>query len=131
MKVHSYGFFEEVLPYYGTLDEIYMLMRSYNNKCNHDLANKLRFLESRNKVQRKTLKYHQRLHKRYSKYRNDELLAVQLFKIKPIYLSTVEKYQEFNDFVFCVVCLFHLVSFCVGSREQCLGRIVITPCLWK
>ena len=91
--------YQEVLSYFGYLDDAYMLMRNYCTKTSKDWDNCRHSFESQCQVQRKTLKQPINLEEPYFELTEEQKLVLSLFKLKSIHLTTVEKYQDFMNFV--------------------------------
>ena len=91
--------YQEILPYFGTLDQVFVLMKSYNKKTSHDWDRSKQSFESKCKIKRKTLEQPLKLGIPYSLLTDKQKLVLSLFKLKSIHLTTVEKYEKFINFM--------------------------------
>ena len=86
MRLCSEGACLEILPYFGTLDEIYKFMRSYNLKTSQNASKMIKNFASNKRVQRKMLAKGIQPDTKYSLLDNEQRLALDLFKIPAVHL---------------------------------------------
>ena len=97
MKFDSYAVVAEVLPYYGTLDKVYILMRKLNKNTHKIWSNSKKMISS--KVTRLSLKYNKLFNLNLWNAICINWNTYMLFKLGVINIDTKEKYALLSSFL--------------------------------
>lgn len=99
MGFDKISYYEEVLQYYGTLDQVYELMKSYSLKSGKDFESSSNRICKQLSIQRKTMTQAIDITKDFSDNSERIKLAMKVYNCKTVHLDSAEKYTKMTKFV--------------------------------
>ena len=98
MKIDSIGAIVEVMPYYGALDQVYVLLMIINRRTYQHLQNGIEML-SKIVAKRRTISSNKQTLETYLKNFSSKTQYYKLFKIEPIEVTSESQWASLSKFI--------------------------------